>query len=303
MIYLTEDKYGYLTAQERYSKQNMKENMDILLRFVRIKQLEGKSENTVDNYVSSLIYLAKMRGQRYVEMTTNDLREYLVEYQELNECSNNTIDHIRIILNTFFSYLHEEEYISKNPMKRIHPIKKEKVILFPFTEEDLVKLSDLKLPIRERALIDLLYSSGIRVSELMNLRISDIDFMNREGTVIGKGNKMRIIYFDVRTKLHLQTYLSERDDDCPYLFVTNTYPYQQLSRFTIEKICTKIGRMANVDHVHPHRFRRTLATTLLRKGMPIEQVQKVLGHSNIQTTLIYAMVNQDDVKINHSKFI
>ena len=236
-------------------------------------------------------------------MTTDHLRTYLTDYQKINNCSKVSIDNIRRNLSSFFSWLEEENYILKSPMKRIHKIKTDKVIKETLSDESLECLRDSCDNLRDLAIIDLLASTGMRVGELVNINIEDIDFENRECVVFGKGNKERPVYFDARTKIHLKNYLKSRTDDNPALFVSLDKPFNRLQISGIEIRLRNLGRRLGIHRVHPHKFRRTVATRAIDKGMPIEQVQSLLGHSQIDTTMHYAMVNQNNVKESHRKFV
>lgn len=236
-------------------------------------------------------------------MTTDHLRTYLTDYQKINNCSKVSIDNIRRNLSSFFSWLEEENYILKSPMKRIHKIKTDKVIKETLSDESLECLRDSCDNLRDLAIIDLLASTGMRVGELVNINIEDIDFENRECVVFGKGNKERPVYFDARTKIHLKNYLKSRTDDNPALFVSLDKPFNRLQISGVEIRLRNLGRRLGIHRVHPHKFRRTVATRAIDKGMPIEQVQSLLGHSQIDTTMHYAMVNQNNVKESHRKFV
>ena len=214
-----------------------------------------------------------------------------------------SIDNIRRNLSSFFSWLEEENYILKSPMKRIHKIKTDKVIKETLSDESLECLRDSCDNLRDLAIIDLLASTGMRVGELVNINIEDIDFENRECVVFGKGNKERPVYFDARTKIHLKNYLKSRTDDNPALFVSLDKPFNRLQISGVEIRLRNLGRRLGIHRVHPHKFRRTVATRAIDKGMPIEQVQSLLGHSQIDTTMHYAMVNQNNVKESHRKFV
>jgi site-specific recombinase XerD len=224
------------------------------------------------------------------------------DYQSNHKIKNMSMDNLRRVMNSFYNFLEEEDYIMKSPMKKIHKIKEEKIIKNPFTEDEVVLIQDACKNIREIALIDFLYITGVRVSELCQLNKEDIDFDKQEGIVFGKGAKERLIYFDARTKIHLLKYLKTRKDDNEALFVTSDAPYTRLTKNGIEYLVRIIGERANVEKCHPHRFRRTLATRMIDRGVPIEQVQNILGHTKIEATLIYAQVNQGNVKMSHSKF-
>ena len=236
-------------------------------------------------------------------MTTDDLRTYLTDYQKMNNCSKASVDNIRRNLSSFFSWLEEENYILKSPMKRIHKIKTDKVIKETYSDETLELLRDNCTSLRDLAIIDLLSSTGMRVGELVKLNINDIDFENRECVVFGKGNKERPVYFDARTKIHLKNYLNARTDNNPALFVSLDLPHDRLKISGVEIRLRQLGRRLGISKVHPHKFRRTVATKAIDKGMPIEQVQSLLGHSQIDTTMHYAMVNQNNVKESHRRYI
>lgn len=236
-------------------------------------------------------------------MTTDDLRTYLTDYQKINNCSKASVDNIRRNLSSFFSWLEEENYILKSPMKRIHKIKTDKVIKETYSDETLELLRDNCTSLRDLAIIDLLSSTGMRVGELVKLNINDIDFENRECVVFGKGNKERPVYFDARTKIHLKNYLNTRTDNNPALFVSLDLPHDRLKISGVEIRLRQLGRRLGISKVHPHKFRRTVATKAIDKGMPIEQVQSLLGHSQIDTTMHYAMVNQNNVKESHRRYI
>ena len=237
------------------------------------------------------------------QITTDDLRLYLDTYQQRNNAGKVTIDNVRRVLSSFFSWLEDEDYILKSPVRRIHKVKTGKTVKETYTDEALEIMRDHAENIRDLALIDLLASTGMRVGELVQLNREDIDFENRECIVFGKGDKERKVYFDARAKIHLQNYLAERSDENPALFVTLLRPYDRLKVSGVEIRLRDLGRRLNIPKVHPHKFRRTLATMAIDKGMPIEQVQQLLGHQSIDTTMVYAQVNQSNVKISHRKYI
>ena len=237
------------------------------------------------------------------KITTEDMRAYLSDYQNMNHCGKATVDNIRRNISSFFSWLEEENYILKSPMRRIHKIKTNQKVKEVISDEEIERLRDTCSCRRDLAIIDLLYSTGIRVGELVNLNVSDVDFEARECVVFGKGGKERKVYFDAKAKLHLKNYLDSRTDDNPALFVTMDAPYDRLKISGVEIRVRKLGRLLGISKVHPHKFRRTMATRAIDKVMPIEQVQKLLGHSQIDTTMQYAMVNQSNVKNSHQKYI
>lgn len=214
-----------------------------------------------------------------------------------------TIDNLRRIFSSFFAWLEDEDYILKSPVRRIHRVKTATVVKETLTDENIEKLRDGCLHIRELVIIELLISTGIRIGELVNLNITDIDFEDRSCIVLGKGNKQREVYFDARTKIHLKQYLNTRTDNEEALFVSKIKPYHRMTISAIESIIRNLGKNMNIKKVHPHKFRRTMATMAIDKGMPIEQVQKLLGHTKIDTTMHYAMVNQANVKFSHRKYM
>lgn len=278
-------------------------NMELINKFIAAKEIEGCSERTTKYYYATLIKMDSMLTKNVTHLTTDDLRMYLTEYQKINNCSKASIDNIRRNLSSFFSWLEEENYILKSPMKRIHKIKTDKVIKETYSDETLELLRDNCNNLRDLAIIDLLSSTGMRVGELVRLNINDIDFENRECVVFGKGNKERPVYFDARTKIHLRNYIKSRNDDNVALFVSLDAPHDRLNISGVEIRLRQLGRKLGINKVHPHKFRRTVATKAIDKGMPIEQVQSLLGHSQIDTTMHYAMVNQNNVKESHRKFV
>lgn len=276
---------------------------DLVTVFLAAKRVEGCSQKTVQYYDSTIRNVLNAIGKDIKQITTDDLRCYLDEYQQEHKISKVTIDNIRRILSTFFAWLEDESYIIKSPVRRIHKVKTCKTVKETYSDEALEIMRDNVDHIRDLAIIDMLASTGIRVGELIALDRDDIDFVNRECVVLGKGNKQRKVYFDARTKIHLQNYLASRKDDNPALFVTLQAPYNRLLISGVEIRLRKLGRRLGISKVHPHKFRRTLATMAIDKGMPIEQVQQLLGHQSVDTTLQYAMVNQNNVKISHRRFI
>ena len=280
-----------------------KSNLTLKEEFLSAKQVEGCSERSVNYYSSTLDNLIKNLEKPFNQIETEDLRVYLSEYQKKNNASKQTIDNIRRILSSFFTWLEDEDYILKSPVRRIHKIKTMKQVKETYSDETLEKLRDNCKTIRDLALIDMLASTGMRVGELVKLNRVDVDFVNRECVVLGKGSKERVVYFDARTKLHLQNYLNSRTDDNEALFVSLLEPHNRLEIAGVEIMLRKLGRSLEINKVHPHKFRRTLATRAIDKGMPIEQVQKLLGHQKIDTTMEYAIVDQQNVKNSHKKYL
>lgn len=279
------------------------DNSTLLENFLAAKHIEGCSERSIKYYKSTLQKAITILQKPFNQIETEDLRQYLSNYQKINNASRMTIDNVRRILSTFFTWLEDENYILKSPVRRIHKIKTAKLVKETYSDETLVLLRDNCKTARDLAIIDMLASTGMRVSELVTLNKQDVDFVNRECVVFGKGSKERPVYFDARTKIHLLNYLNERKDNNPALFVSLLEPHNRLQISGVEIALRKLGRSLNIHKVHPHKFRRTLATQAIDKGMPIEQVQKLLGHQKIDTTMEYAMVDQQNVKISHKKYI
>lgn len=288
---------------ENERKPEPARNEEYMQMFLHAKQVEGLSERTLAYYRSSIVHFFKMVKTPVRKITTDEIRTYLANYQKINNCGKSTVDNIRRNISSFFSWLEEEDHILKSPVRRIHKIKTKTVVKETISDEDIERLRDACDSIRDAAIIDLLYSTGIRVGELVNLNIDDINFSERECIVYGKGEKERRVYFDAKAKLHLQNYLDSRNDDNPALFVTLDSPHNRLKISGVEIRLRQLGRKLNMNRIHPHKFRRTMATRAIDKGMPIEQVQKILGHSQIDTTMHYAIVNQNNVKAAHRKFI
>ena len=289
--------------EEIKDELNGEDNQHYVESFLSSKRLEGCSEKTLHYYESTIQILLDKVQQHVKHVTTDDLRKYLTDYQNDHKSSRVTIDNIRRILSSFFSWLEDEDYIVKSPVRRIHKVKSATTIKETYSDESLELMRDNCNSLRDLALIDILASTGMRVGELVLLNVDDINFNERECVVFGKGDKERIVYFDARTKIHLQNYINSRNDENKALFVSIKKPYNRLSIGAIETIIRNLGKQLDIPKAHPHKFRRTLATKAIDKGMPIEQLQKLLGHQKIDTTLQYAMVKQSNVKIAHKRYI
>ena len=279
------------------------DNSEFLKLFLEAKKIEGCSERTIQYYRVTIEKMLQKVTIPVRKITTEDMRDYLAGYQQMNNCSKVTVDNVRRNISSFFFWLEEENYILKSPMRRIHKIKTNKQVKETISDEDIEKLRDACKCTRDLAIIDLLYSTGMRVGELVNLNRSDVNFELRECIVFGKGGKERKVYFDAKAKLHLQEYLNGRIDANPALFVTLDKPFERLKISGVEIRVRSLGKSVGLTKIHPHKFRRSMATRAIDKGMPIEQVQKILGHSQIDTTMQYAIVNQGNVKISHQKYI
>ena len=278
-------------------------NEGLLSKFMAAKRVEGCSSKALEYPESALKKLFATVPVSVLRMKTEHLRDYLSQYAERTKCSKANLDNIRRILSSFFTWLEDESYILKNPVRRIHKIRVDRNVKETYSDEAMERMRDECHSLRDLAIIDLLASSGMRVGELVHLNREDIDFDNRECIVFGKGSKERPVYFDARTKIHLKNYLDSRTDDNPALFVSLLKPYNRLQISGVEIRLRSLGRELGIPKVHPHKFRRTLATRAIDKGMPIEQVQRLLGHTQIDTTMQYAMINQKNVKVSHQKYI
>ncbi len=293
--------FNYKVVENKGNKEISEQNLVEL--FLSAKRIEGCSEKSLKYYESTITSMLSELGKSVKHIVTDDIRTYLTEYQARKQSSKVTIDNIRRILSSFFSWLEDEDYILKSPVRRIHKVKTRTNIKETYTDEALELMRDNCTELRDLAIIDMLASTGMRVGEMVLLNREDIDFNERECVVFGKGDKERIVYFDARTKIHLQNYLNSRDDDNPALFVSLQKPHNRLQISGIEVRLRQYGKRLGLNKVHPHKFRRTLATMAIDKGMPIEQLQQLLGHRRIDTTLQYAMVKQSNVKIAHRKYI
>jgi len=278
-------------------------NQELVGKFISAKRVEGCSEKTLKYYLATIEVMTSSLEKDVRTIQTEDLRKYLTDYQTQNGSSKVTIDNIRRILSSFFSWLEDEDYIIKSPVRRIHKVKTVSNIKETYTDEELELMRDNCEELRDLVIVDMLASTGMRIGEMVLLNRDDLNFNERECIVLGKGSKERIVYFDARTKLHLQEYLKSRVDENPALFVTLRAPYKRIQIGGIESRLRELGNSLKISRVHPHKFRRTLATMAIDKGMPIEQLQRLLGHQRIDTTLQYAMVKQSNVKIAHKKYI
>ncbi|AQU03383.1 integrase [Dehalococcoides mccartyi] len=301
---LTHELHGVEIMKKKASEPTeVKENGGLLDVFIAAKRVEGCSEKSLKYYDSTVRQMLDSVGKPAREISTDDLRGYLANFQKERGSSKVTIDNVRRIFSSFFGWLEDEDYILKSPVRRIHKIKTDKPIKETFSDESLELLRDACEEIRDLAMVDLLASTGMRVGELVGLNREDMNFYERECVVFGKGGSERVVYFDARTKIHLLNYLNSREDNNPALFLSLTLPHERLLIGGVETRLREIGKRADMQRVHPHKFRRTLATRAIDKGMPIEQVQRLLGHVKIDTTMHYAMVNQANVKNSHRKYI
>lgn len=292
-----------VTAMEASNDHGGESNEKLLEKFIAAKRIEGRTKPTLLYYESTIRHLLSDVPGSLLNFTAEDIRDYLSDFQQKRQSSSVTVNNIRRIFSSFFSWLEQEDYIIKSPMRRIHKVKTGTRVKSTISDEEMETLRDHCDNKRDLAMIDFLASTGIRVGELVRLNRTDINFNERECIVSGKGNKQRIVYFNARAKTHLLNYLGERTDENPALFVSLHQPTERLRISGVETRLRKLGRETGVMHVHPHKFRRTLATAAIDRGMPVEQVQRLLGHVKIDTTMQYAMVNQNNVKMSHRRYL
>ena len=292
-----------IESLHKSKEEEQAENRELLAKFLSSKRIEGCSEKSLKYYRTTIETMQAVLQKSIKLVTTEELRQYLTEYQERRQSGRVTMDNIRRILSSYFAWLEDEDYIIKSPVRRIHKVKTVSCIKETYSDEDLERMRDCCDELRDLAIIDMLASTGMRIGEMVLLNRRDINYNERECVVFGKGDKERVVYFDARTKLHLLDYLDSRTDDNPALFVSLRAPYERMKIGGIETRLRELGKKLNMTKVHPHKFRRTLATMAIDKGMPIEQLQRLLGHQRIDTTLQYAMIKQSNVKIAHKKFI
>ena len=281
----------------------LKNNTNILNKFISSKEIEGCSNRTLNYYKDNINKMFDAVNLPVNEITTEILRNYLADYKSNSSAGMVTIDNMRRTLSSFFAWLENEDYIVKSPVRRIHKVKTTRKVKETLTDENLEKLRDTCSNVRDLAILELLISTGMRVGEITRLNISDMNFQERSCIVLGKGNIEREVYFSAKSKMYIKKYLETRTDDNEALFVSLIKPYNRLGISGIEILIRNLGKEANINKVHPHKFRRTMATMAIDKGMPIEQVQKLLGHIKIDTTMEYAMVSQNNVKNSHRKYI
>lgn len=291
------------TLRQTLGLRQPESSQDLLALFLTAKGVEGCSPKTIEYYEATLRHMDKSLANPYTQIESDDLRRYLSDYETERGSSKVTIDNIRRIMSSFFSWLEDEDYIVKSPVRRIHRVKTAQITKETLSDEELETLRDACESKRDLAVVDLLASTGMRIGELIRLNVADVNLQERECIVTGKGNKQRPVYFDARAKLHLAEYLETRADNNSALFVSLDSKARRITVGGMELRLRNLGKKVGVSRVHPHKFRRTLATHAIDKGMPIEQVQKLLGHAKIDTTMHYAMVNQNNVKASHRRYL
>lgn len=291
-------------AEVTNTEQKQLLNDDYIERYMSAKKIEGMAESTLKSYQSTIKrFLAFCDNKLIIYIDTDDVRYALNRYKETSGCSDYSLDSFRRRISAIFAWFLEEEYIVKNPVARIHKINYTKKVKKVFSDEEVERLFSQCATNRQMAIVGMLNSTGMRVGELASLKLSRVNLEEKECVVCGKGNKERTVYFDPKTKLFLEKYLEERDDDIDALFLTKIKPYRQISTRSIQREVSYVGELAAVAKCHPHKFRSTLATRAIDKGMPVEQLKELLGHTEIDTTLVYAQVQQKNIKRSHEKFI
>ncbi len=276
---------------------------DYLRTYLETIRQNGKSEGTIDQYRLHIGRMLAYIGKDVQQIEDDDLIDYLHRYKQIRQVSGRYLNNMRLVFNSFFRWLQRRKVILRNPVDGLEPIKYRQVVKKPLSPEELEKVRCACGQERDLAIVEFLYSSAVRVSELTRLNREDIRWESDDVMVLGKGNKEREVYLNARAHLHLRQYLDSRTDNNPALFVTARAPHERLTRAGVEYIITELGRAAGVENVHPHRFRRTAATDLLRMGMPIEQVQELLGHVKIETTRIYCTVTREQVRASHRRYM
>lgn len=264
------------------------------------KKIEGRSDGTLRLYRLYLEHMFNTIGKQVEDISANDIRLYLYQLRETGNISDRTLNNRRVIINTFFDWCCKEGYIKNNPCTNINAIKYEIKLREPFTELEMEVIRNSCKSLKEKALIEFLFSTGCRVSELCGVRLDDVNYVTKEVKLFGKGKKHRISYINAKAEIALKEYLASRNDPTEYLFVSDKHPHDKLTTAAIEKILRNLGKRTGMK-IYPHRFRHTFATVALNRGMPLAEVQCVLGHSSIDTTLIYAKISQDSVAKNHKK--
>lgn len=284
----------------------------IFQKFFVAKAVEGLSQSSLKYYNVIISNFLLKVGKHIKDIETDDVRVYLA-FKKLEKVSDNTLNNIRRVLSSFFSWCTEESIIHKNPMLRIKGVRQTKKIRKPFTDDEMELLRSSARTKRDKAIVEFLFSTGCRVSEMISVNRDDLDLTAGQLDVLGKGRKYRTVYLSSRCKIALIEYLATREDNLDALFISTWEGFrnpdiknqnsQRMSRSAVEIMVRTLGKRVKIENVHPHRFRRTAATTALKRGMPLEQVQKFLGHESIQTTTIYAQSTNDEVKQSHERFM
>ena len=294
------DQLPLYEMERRAEDAGQKDFEDMLKLFIDTKRIEGRSEKTLERYQYILRHFRQQDGTPIREVTVYNIRQFLA-YEKGRGIADSTLRGYRDIFNSFFGWIHREGLIQNNPCANLNPIKCKKEVRLPYSDVDLEKLKESCITQRDKAIVYFLLATGCRISEMCGLNRDDIDFRNLECTVLGKGNKERTVYLDPVSAMQLQNYLKARTDDKEALFIGKGT--DRLQPGGVRKRLNEIAEAAGVQHVHPHRFRRTLATNLINHGMAIQEVANVLGHEKIDTTMTYVYINKENVKNSYRKYV
>ena len=273
--------------------------------FVASKKAVNRQDNTLRQYTREIYNMLNFVGKRAEDITGMNPRYYYGVMREQRGINMSTMQTRLHYLSSFWDFLITEELVHSNPVKKVGLLKLEKTIKKPFSAVELEALRVNCTELRDRTLVEFLYSTGVRVSELVSLNVGDIEMGEQELIVYGKGSKERKTYLTDSAKFYLRRYLRTRDQtelaDKP-LFVTLDKPHDRLTVAGVQHTLRQLGKRAKVENTHPHRFRRTIATDLLNRGMPIEQVKEFLGHEKLDATMIYCSVREENVRSSHKKY-
>lgn len=271
--------------------------------FLMSKALEGKSPETVGRYRYELNRLLSYVNKGVADILPGDISGYMRMYKKIRQVSNQTLKNVRTVYSSFFSWLRDRDRIRKNPMMLVEDVKVESVIRKPYSDEDREKMFRACTTLRDKAMLEFLYSTAVRVSELARLDRKDIRFGTKDIIVYGKGAKERRVYLNDRTNMYMREYLQSRTDDNPALFAGTKIPHGRMTKAGIEDAIRRIGRRAGVEKAHPHRFRRTALTNALNRGMPLQEAMLMAGHSKPETTMRYCTVDMEAVQYHHKKYL
>ena len=296
--------YSISSEDKLYKDIDYHEVNDYLLKqFLEGKRLAGLSERTLEAYKGYLTYVINHLKKGFDSLTHEDIQDFFSFLIEVNHSSMVSVDNYRRVLNSFYNYCVNNGLLYKNPVLKIGAIKKVKKVKQAFSYEEIIYLRENLRNLRDKAIFELLLSSGMRVGELVSLNHKDLNMTERTVIVHGKGDKEREVFFNELAKVSINRYLESRDDTNPALFVTINRPHTRLGVTGVETMLRNVGKRAGVNKVHPHRFRRHFATSMIHKGVHIEQVQKLLGHAEIATTQMYIVNDDDEIKYNHKRYV
>ena len=271
--------------------------------FLMSKALEGKSPETINRYRYELNRLLSYVNKGVEDILPGDISGYMRMYKKIRQVSNQTLKNVRTVYSSFFAWLRDRDRIRKNPMILVEDIKAEQIIKKPFTDEEREKMLRVCTSLRDKAMLEFLYSTAVRVLEFIRLNRDDIRFGNKTLIVYGKGGKERRVYLNERTNMYLKEYMQSRTDDNPALFVGIRIPHGRMTKAGVEDAIRRIGKKAGVQKAHPHRFRRTSITNALNRGMPMQEAMIFAGHAKPETTMRYCTVDHESVQYHHKKYL